>query len=362
MTGLRPQCLVVAVASVLGLAAPLVADGSPDPLDPVEIRAVVARVADWQLDHPRYRPTDWTNAVFDVGVLAAYRTTGDPSYLAKLVQIGDRAQWRIGDRYRHADDHAIAQTYLELYRLDRDPRRFEAFQRAIDRMMAEPPDWDKAHQTIDYWWSDALFMSPPALAKLAAVTGDRRYLDFMDRRWQEAYELLFDAKEGLFHRDLRFREESSGTFWSRGNGWVLAGLARLLEELPTDRPSRSYYESVFVELSARVVELQGADGLWRSNLLSTASSDPGESSGTALFCFALAWGVREGLLDSSDFLPAVSNAWRALYRNVGAQGRLGWVQKPGAAPGKVSARHSEVYGSGAFLLAGEQMLALEQKK
>lgn len=362
MTGLRLKCLAVAVA-VVGLAADsFAAEGSPDPLSPAEIRAVMGRVTDWQLDHPRYRPTDWTNAVFHVGILAAYRTTGSPAYLEKLIEIADRARWRIPDRYRHADDHAIAQTYLELYRLDRDPRRLEAFQRAVDRMMAEPPNWKKAHQTIDYWWSDALFMSPPAVAKLAAVTGDGRYLDFMDRRWLEAYELLFDERQGLFHRDSRFREESPATFWSRGNAWVLAGLALLLEELPTDRPSRTFYETVFLKLATRVVELQGADGLWRSNLLRASSTDPGESSGTALFCFALAWGVREGHLDSDEFRPAVTKAWRALYRNVGAEGRLGWVQKPGAAPGKVSARHSEVYGSGAFLLAGELVYALEQEE
>ena len=330
-----------------------------DVLNPMEIRAVAARVADWQLDHPKYDPTDWTNAVFYAGLMAASRVTGDLKYVAQITEVGERSGWRPGVRYRHADDHAIAQTYLELFRLNQDPRRVGPFRRAIDRMMIEPANWPKAHQTIDYWWCDALFMSPPALAKLAAVTGDDRYLDFMDRLWREAYELLYDHEERLFHRDLRFREQPDPAFWARGNGWVLAGLARLLEELPKDRPTRVFYESVFRDLSGRIVALQGKDGLWRSNLLGYAPSDPGESSGSALLCFALAWGIHHGALDREEFLPAVIEAWTALYRNVNDQGRLGWVQKPGAEPGRVSARHAEVYASGAFLLAAEQLLALQ---
>ncbi len=330
-----------------------------DPLDPTEIRAVAARVADWQSEHLKYEPTDWTNAVFYFGVMAAYRITGDPRYLAELVEVGERSRWQIGARYRHADDHTIAQTYLELFRLNQDPRLYGPFQKAIDRMMIEPPHWVKAHQTIDYWWGDALFMSPPALAKLAAATGNGKYLDFMDRLWREAYELLYDDEQRLFHRDLRFREESNALFWARGNGWVLAGLARLLEELPEDRPSRAFYERVFRDLSGRVAQLRNEDGLWRSDLLSHDPSDPGESSGSALFCFALAGGIHHGVLDREEFLPGVIAAWRALYRNVNDEGRLGWVQKPGAKPGRAPARHWEPYASGAFLLAAEQVLALE---
>lgn len=329
-----------------------------DSLEPSRIREVTARVADWQLEHPKDEAIEWTNAVFYSGLMAAYRVTGDSRYLAVLVEIGDRADWRIGERIRHADDHAIAQTYLELSRLESQPRRQVAFRNAIDRMMAEPADWTKPHQRIDYWWCDALFMSPPALAKLAAITGDGAYLDFMDRLWGESYELLFDRDQRLFHRDLRFREESE-SFWARGNGWVLAGLARLIEELPAEHPRRAFYEDVFRDLAARVLELQGEDGLWRSDLLASELYAPGESSASALFCFALAWGVDHGLLARDVFSPAVAAAWSALLSNVNEAGRLGRVQKPGAQPGRSPERHSEAYASGAFLLAAEQVLALE---
>ncbi len=333
-----------------------------DPLDPLEIRAVTVRVADWQLDHPEYDSKDWTNGVFYAGVMAAHRVTGDSKYLAAMIEIGERARWEVGPRYRHADDHAIAQTYLELSRSEKNAHFYRSFQIAIDRMMTEPPNWQKEHQKIDYWWCDALFMSPPALAKLAEATGDARYLDHLDRLWREAYDLLFDEKQRLFHRDLRFRDEPSADFWARGNGWVLAGLARLLDELPEQRPSRAFYEQIFRNLAARVVELQNEDGLWRSDLLGSGSAAPGESSASALFCFALAWGVQSGILGREDFLPAVTAAWSALYGNVSDRGRLGWVQKPGAKPGRVFGHHAEVYGSGAFLLAAEQVLASLQAR
>lgn len=332
-----------------------------DPLAAAEVRAVLRRVADWQLAHPKHDPRDWTNATFYLGVLATYRVTDDPAYLDPLIELGERYEWRLLPRVRHADDHALAQTYLELARLGSEPRRFEPFRATIDQMMTSPPDWTKAHQEIDYWWCDALFMSPPALAMLARETGDDRYLDFMDRLWLETYRLLYDEEERLFHRDLRFREDSNHSFWSRGNGWVLAGLARTLDELPGGRVNRALYERVFREMSERVAGLQSPDGLWRSDLLDFASPVPGESSGSALLCFALAWGVNQGLLDREQFGPVVEAAWVALYRNVDLSGRLGWVQKPGAGPGGASSRDWDVYGSGALLLAAEQVLRLRTR-
>lgn len=355
------QLAVLALALVSSVACaretPWLEASGADPFEPATIRALAVAVADWQLDHPRYEPIDWTNAVFYAGLLAVHRFTGEPRYLEVPVAAGDAAGWNIGKRIRHADDHAIAQAYLELFRLDSDPRRIQGFQSAIDRMLAEPSDWRKPHQTIDYWWCDALFMSPPALAKLAAATGEAAYLDLLDRLWREAHELLFDETDRLFHRDLRFRIDD-GAYWARGNGWVLAGLARLLDELPEKRASRDFYETIFRELAERVVELQGSDGLWRADLMSSDSLAPGESSASALFCFALAWGIERGLLERDEYLPAVESAWRGLAGNVERNGRLGWVQEPGAKPGRVSRRHAEVYGSGAFLLAAEQMLAL----
>jgi len=224
--------------------------------------------------------------------------------------------------------------------------------------MATPPDWEKGHQVIDYWWSDALFMSPPALVALAKATGDDEYLDFMDELWRQSYDLLWDEESRLFYRDTRFRERSPGEFWSRGNAWVLAGLARMLDDVPEDRPARRFYLEVFQKMAEKVVAIQPEDGLWRSDLLESSLSVPGETSGTALFCYALAWGVRTGVLERDLYLPAIEKSWIVLTRSVYEDGRLGWVQKPGASPDRVRASHWATYGTGAFLHAGSEMLKL----
>ena len=278
------------------------------------------------------------------------------------MRIGEKQRWRPGPRERHADDHAIAQTYLDLSRIRPESRMIRPFREAVDRMMTSPPRWRKKHQTIDYWWSDALFMSPPALAKLAAVTGDRRYLHFMDRLWKEAYQSLYEAEERLFYRDLRQIGGARKTFWSRGNAWVLAGIVRVLEELPEDHSERSFYLALYRRMADRIAALQPQDGLWRADLLASSSAAPGETSGSALFCYALAWGVHHEILDRERYLPVVVSAWSALYRSVDAAGRLGWVQQPGVGPGEVRAGDRHVYGTGAFLLAAEKVLALASRK
>lgn len=354
--------LAVAVAICPGRVGGTDAGPGSDASEPQAIRAVMTRAADWQLANPRHKPREWTNAVLYAGVLAAYRVTGEERYLDELLRVGRRTGWRPGPRVRHADDHAVAQTWLDLYDLLREEAMLTPFRETIDGMMRSPADWPKPHQTIDYWWSDALFMSPPALARLAAVTGEKRYLDLMDRLWKEAYELLYDREERLFHRDSRTMGGARKTFWSRGNAWVLGGIARVLEALPADHPSRELYLGVYREMARRVADLQPRDGLWRSDLHASPLAAPGETSGTALFCYALAWGIGEGVLDRERYLPVVEAAWAGLYRNVDPSGRLGWVQRPGVGPAKVRAEDWEVYGTGAFLLAGEAVLGLPDRE
>ncbi|MEI9956953.1 MAG: glycoside hydrolase family 88 protein [Ferruginibacter sp.] len=81
-------------------------------------------------------------------------------------------------------------------------------------------------------------------------------------------------------------------FWGRGNGWVLAGLANLLKEMPADYAGRNFYVNLFKEIAGRILTLQQADGLWRTSLLDPEAYDGGEGSGSAFYCYALAWGCK----------------------------------------------------------------------
>ena len=215
----------------------------------------------------------------------------------------------------------------------------------------------------DRWtWCDALYMAPPTLARLFTATGDRKYLDFLDREFQFTYDHLYDPAEKLFFRDATFFEKKTPngkkTFWSRGNGWVYGGLALMLDHLPKDHPKRGFYETLFKEMTTAILAAQQPDGLWHPSLLDPKEIDTGETSGSGFFTFGLAWGINHGLLDRAAHLPAITRAWTGLMTRVKPDGLVGYVQPVGAAPDHLEAGDTQDYGTGAFLLAGSEILRL----
>jgi rhamnogalacturonyl hydrolase YesR len=343
---------------------------------------VTRRVADWQLAHvlseaplpdggtQPVSDTEWVRGAFFAGVMAAHRATGDQKYLGAAVALAEKNGWRPGPRPRHADDLCIAQTYAELYFLGPDPRRLAPTVERLDAVVAEPrPGPVLGWNEDDNWsWCDALFMAPPAMAMVSEATGDRRYLDAMNEMWWQTSDYLYDPAERLYYRDGRYVVQPDGSqprtsngkkvFWSRGNGWVLAGLARVIEHMPADYPDRPRFEKQFREMAARLVEIQGADGFWRSSLLDPDEYPSPESSGTAFFTYGLAWGINHGLLDAATCRPAVERAWKALNWAVKPSGQLGWVQQIGYDPRSVGSDDTVEYGSGAFLLAADEVLTM----
>jgi len=336
---------------------------------PGTIRQTMNKVAEWQIKNPRHAPNDWTNGAFYAGLFAAWETTKSQTIYDAMMAMGnDSTQWRPYKRWYHADDIAICQTYIDLYRIE---KRQEMIQPTIDTLaiLFENPYPYKGIQVIKWWWCDALFMAPPVLAKLGTTLNDQTYYQYNDQYFKECYDLLYNKDEKLFARDLNYvikgdttdRWEANGQriFWSRGNGWVMGGLARLLEELPEDYPERPFYEQLFKEMAERVLSLQQEDGLWRASLLDPDSYPGGEVSGSGFFCYAFAWGVNNGLLDSKTYKPAIEKCWEALNNCVDEEGRVGWVQPIGADPRKNFDENSwEVYGTGAFLLAGSEVIKL----
>lgn len=338
------------------------------------IEAKQRLVADWMLAHRKDVPggrlvdTEWTVGAWYTGVFALYQQTQDPRYLAPLMAMEKRTGWKVGEHPFFGDDQAIAQTYLDLYRhVKQDPAMIADIRRVVDAQMAAPEPQLGPH-TPEHWnagswsWCDSLYMAPPAWARLALVTGEAKYLEAMDRKFWKTYDLLYDKQEKLFYRDSNYfkSREANGqkVFWSRGNGWVLGGLVRILEVLPKNHPSRPRYEGLFKEMATRVAGLQQADGFWRPSLLDPGSFPGGESSGSGFFVYAMAWGLNTGLLDAATFRPVVDKGWAALEAAIQPDGRLGWAQAIGQDPRKVRAEDTEVYAVGAFLLAGREMRQL----
>ena len=337
-------------------AGPLATDLSPA-LTQADIGKAARKVADWEL--ARTEATfnrQWTYAALYDGMLAASKTTGDPRYHDAMVRMAQRFNWKLlNDRFPHADDMALGQAYMDLYLETRAPERIADTKSVLDQLVARPDDPSK----LLWWWCDALFMVPPVLARMSLATGDRRYLDYMDREWWQTSASLYDPAEHLYFRDSRYftQKQANGqkVFWSRGNGWVMGALVKVLEVMPRDYSSRGKYVAQYREMAERIEAIQGKDGLWRSGLLDPGAYDLPEVSGSAFFTYALAWGINNGLLERAKFEPAVERAWAGMLAHIYADGRLGSIQPIDGQPGKFKPSASYVYGVGGFLLAASEM-------
>jgi unsaturated rhamnogalacturonyl hydrolase len=334
---------------------------------PGQILHDMKRVADWQIENPSKHPIHhWTQAPFFLGLYNLHQVSGEAKYLDAFKGFGESLSYGPGPRVTHADDHAVLQAWLELARKEASPEIRKPSLAHFEKILGELANKPKATVsggTFTWCWCDALFMSPPVWAHLSQLTGDPKYFEWADREWWTTTDVLYDPQHKLYYRDNRFfnKRTPSGkkVFWSRGNGWVVGGLVHVLDHLPADHPSRERYLGLYHDMMHALVPLQNPDGLWRTSLLDP--QDPlGESSGTAFFIYSMAWGLNRGLLPEATFRPVVINAYQALTKNIQPSGMLGYVQKIGDAPDNLEtkAESTEVYGSGAFLLAGSEMVRL----
>lgn len=334
------------------------------------------KALEWQDAHPIFAkgPADWTNGAYYTGVYRAHMATRDHVYLDALLSMAVSNEWKPWERFYHADDLAICSSYLYLKSLGIDGVNLKPTDTIIHDHLFKSHAWREGivgrPQQILWWWCDALFMAPPVLALYADLTDNPEYLDSMHSYYLETYELLFDEEEKLFARDLHYVWKGDSTdvkepngrkvFWSRGNGWVMGGLALILDTMPKEYKHRLFYEELFKTMSNRLLELQPEDGLWRTSLLCPEAFKHGEVSGSGFFTFALTWGINNGLLDRTSFEPAVRKAWKALRGCQKANGMVGWVQNIGAAPEPAGKNSWQNYGTGAFLLAGSEILKLDK--
>jgi unsaturated rhamnogalacturonyl hydrolase len=358
---------------VLAAASPAQA---PMP-QPAAVLAATRRVADWQLAHagqfdymPAARPSvrnplDWQQATFWVALTEL--ADRDARYTRPILDLGAREQWQLGRNPFHADDQLIAQAWTWAASHGAAPATLKPAQAYFERVLTDrrtgslafvprTPGGGDSECTDRWCWCDALFMAPPTLLRLGRALGDPRYAAFVHAEYRATTDYLYDPGERLFFRDSRFfdRRDARGRklFWSRGNGWVLAGLARVLQVLPKQDPQRGWYLKLFRDMAARIVTLQKPDGYWAPSLLDNGADTPPESSGTGFFTYALAWGINAGILDPTRYGQPVLRGWAALQRAVQPSGMLGWVQQVSDRPDSVGASDTQFYGAGAYVLAG----------
>jgi unsaturated rhamnogalacturonyl hydrolase len=352
---------------------PLAHDLSPA-LTPAAIDHAMRQVGDWQLGRAQpYFSQEWSFAVLYVGLMSASKSLHDQRYEDAMLQMGRKLDWKLGPRlidptYRahgqavgqtyDSDNQGLAQTYIELYEIEHRPVMIAATKAQFDQLMTakdrpDAPAW---------WFCDDLFVAAPSWMELYIATGNKAYLDYMNRQWWITSKSLYDSREKLYFRDSSYfsKRENNGkkVFWSRGNGWVLAGYARVLEDMPKDYSSRPLYIKQFKQMASRIASLQSDDGLWRPGLLDPKAHSLPEVSGSALFIYGLAWGVNHGILDRKKYLPVVQAGWKGLLSHIYTDGRLGSIQAVASEPGGFEPSSSYVYGVGAFLLAGSEMKSL----
>ena len=371
------KMLVLATALVLTAAM----NAAPKS-EAAKVRAMIEKVNDyWQSNHKAEATPFWHVAAYHTGNMEAYRLTGKQKYLDYSVAwaghnkwmgatSGDRSKWKYkyGETLEHVlfgDWQICFQTYIDLYNILPEDKRIKRAREVMEYEMSTP-------QHDYWWWADGLYMVMPVMTKLYKVTGNTQYLDKLYEYILYSDSIMLDRETGMYYRDAKYvypkHKSANGKkdFWARGDGWVLAGLAKVLADLPADNRNYSFFADKYLRLAKAVAECQQPEGYWTRSMLDPEHAPGPETSGTAFFTYGLMWGVNNGLLSASEYMPVIDRAWEYLsMKALQKSGRVGYVQPIGerAIPGQVVDANSEAdFGVGAFLLAAcERVRYLEAK-
>lgn len=354
------------------------------PTEAQEVRQIIERVNDyWQRHNKAEVWSFWDNAAYHTGNMEAYFLTGNEAYRTyserwaahnewRGAKSNNRSEWRY-ETYGESDDFVLFgdyqicfQTYVDLYNLQPESHKIARAREVMEYQMSTP-------QRDYWWWADGLYMVMPVMTKLYRVTGNRTYLDKLYEYICYSDSIMYDAETGLYYRDAKYvypkHKSANGKkdFWARGDGWVLAGLAKVLKDLPSDYAHRDFFVAKFVRMAEAVAAIQQSEGYWTRSMMDPDHAPGPETSGTAFFTYGLLWGVNNGYLDEVKYLPVIRKAWNYLIKTaLQKDGRIGYVQPIGekAIPGQiVDANSTANFGVGAFLLAAcEYVRYLEAPK
>jgi len=320
----------------------------------------------------RERPSNiWTRGVYYEGLMALYKIDKQKSYYDYAVSWGENHKWglRNGIQTRNGDDQCCGQTYIDLYLIDKKEERIKDIKASIDLMV-------ESDKKDDWWWIDALQMAMPVMAQLGVIYKDNRYFEKMYDLYNYTKTVhggngLFNPKEGLWWRDKDFvppykTPDGKNCYWSRGNGWVVAAMVRVLDIMPKNAPHRAEYEQMLVTMLSALLPLQREDGYWNVSLTDPKDFGGKELTGTSLFIYGMAWAINKGLVKSKVYEPAISKAWNAMRTEcIHPNGFLGFVQGTGKEPkdGQPVTHESmpdfEDFGLGCYLLAGSEIYKLK---
>lgn len=328
----------------------------------------------WQAGNKPEQRSFWDVAAYHTGNMEAYKLTRNEAYRRYSEQWAEHNQWKGAKSdnkaawkltYGEQDDYVLFgdwqicfQTYADLYNLDKDPKKIARAREVMEYQMGTPRN--------DYWWwADGLYMVMPVMTKLYHITGNEQYLQKLEAYYRYAESIMYDSAAGLYYRDAKYvypRHKSNNggkDFWARGDGWVFAGFAKVLQDLPRNAPQRALFESRYRAMAKAIKAAQRPEGYWTRSMLDPDHAPGPETSGTAFFTYGLLWGINNGYLEKKEYLPVVHKSWQYLTATaLQPDGRVGYVQPIGerAIPGQVVNQQSTSnFGVGAFLLAACEM-------
>jgi rhamnogalacturonyl hydrolase YesR len=362
MSALLCRRLALLIAGLAGLGVVVVPPAAAAGVTCTVTADMVSAADYWVANGTDLDSNDWQNATFHVGNLDLVRTTGVSNHRT--------LPWAQANNYQlqsepngpfFADYLAAGEAYLALQFFHPDRTTLAALE---DRVNAEVASVQSGH--TGYWNTvDALNMAMPSFTRLAVLDNSQADLDAMHTLFEftksgVAGRGLYNPLLGLWHSDAS--TIGTNTFWSRGNGWALAAMAKVLTDLPATDPHRAEYLQVYQRMALTLLFLQRPDGFWNVDLTNPFDHPGPETTGTALLTYGLAWGVNNGVLPARLYTPVVQRAWHGMTtKALQPSGLLGFVQGDASGPADaqpVTATDTAAYGVGAFLLAGQQVAAL----
>lgn len=351
---------------------------------PDEVKDLIVKVNDkWQSEHPDHGRAFWDNAAYHTGNMAAYEVTGLKQYIDYSDAWAERNKWKGAKStkksewkysYGETDDHVLFgdwqicfQTYIDLFKLS-EPKDSAKIARALEVI-----NYEMSTDKVDYWWwADGLYMVMPVMTKLYKVTGDDLYLDKLYDYFSYAKSIMYDQETGLFYRDTKYvypkHKSLNGKkdFWARGDGWVFAGLAKVLTDLPAEYKHRDEFLKMYKKMAITLKDCQQPEGYWTRSMLDPEHAPGPETSGTAFYTFGMLWGINNGILAQDEFLATALNGWDYLtVTAIAENGHIGYVQPIGerAIPGQIVDQNSTAnFGVGAVLLAASEMYKYTSKR
>ena len=350
-----------------------------------QVKDVIKKVNTyWQTNNPAEVRAFWDNAAYHTGNMEVYKLFSEEGaqMLDYSIRWAEHNQWKGATEsdpakwkyknYGEGQDYVLFgdwqicfQTYIDLYNLE---ERKATGRRALlgnEYKVARAKEvmgYEADSKANDYWWwADALYMVMPVMTKMYRLTGDAKYLRKLYENLLYCDSIMLDTETGLYFRDGKYvypkHKTDSGKkdFWARGDGWVLAGLAKVLQDMPATYVRQPFFVEKYQNLARGVAKLQQKEGYWTRSMMDPQQAPGPETSGTAFFCYGMLWGVNNGYLPKKEFAPVIEKAWRYLTETaLQEDGKVGYVQPIGerAIPGqKVDANSQANFGVGAFLLA-----------